>query len=285
MAFTCAIDPKTISFLDLVLTGDYNTHKVVTSLYRKPMAGNTLLHAKSCHPDHTIKSVPVGEFTQTKRTCSDQDIFMQHTMELETRLWDRGYPRWMIERTKSKIKHKTRQSLIHKQKEFTPKSNKLITFSTMYSREYKYITKILKDNLPILKQDPIVSDILDQGVRCVARKAPSLANKLSPSLFINNMNTTVQSRKRNVFSNVEGSDVGCADMPDHKIHSTGRSTYKIKSHINCNSQYVVYIIGCDLCNVQYVGCTIRQLKICIAEHVADAIKTSLSDSSGASKHF
>ncbi|XP_073405286.1 cytochrome P450 2C8-like isoform X2 [Dendrobates tinctorius] len=42
---------------------------ISTRTYSKPMAGNTILHANSSHPRHTVKSIPVGELTRIKRNC------------------------------------------------------------------------------------------------------------------------------------------------------------------------------------------------------------------------
>lgn len=54
-----------------------------------------------------------------------------------------------------------------------------------------------------------------------------------------------------------------------EFHNADNSkTHKI---MNCNTSYVVYIILCTQCNLIYVGCTKRQLKKRISEHVADII--------------
>ena len=37
-------------------------------------------------------------------------------------------------------------------------------------------------------------------------------------------------------------------------------TYKVKSHITCNTFIVIYIIQCRLCNLQYIGETKHRLK-------------------------
>ena len=42
--------------------------------------------------------------------------------------------------------------------------------------------------------------------------------------------------------------------------ATLRETYKIKSHITCNTSIVIYMIQCRLCNLQYIGETKHRLK-------------------------
>lgn len=51
-----------------------------------------------------------------------------------------------------------------------------------------------------------------------------------------------------------------------------------------NSDHVVYIIHCKICNLDYVGCTIRKLKLRVAEHLS-AINKSHIHHSGAAAHF
>lgn len=63
--------------------------------------------------------------------------------------------------------------------------------------------------------------------------------------------------------------------------------FTVKSFINCSCTHLVYVISCNECRVQYVGCTIRSLRIQINEHIYD-IKRALSITrriSNASKHF
>lgn len=62
-----------INFLDVTLFGSCN--KVETALY-----GNTLLCADSCHPTHTIRNLPIGEFVRAIRTCSNKTHFDQEML-------------------------------------------------------------------------------------------------------------------------------------------------------------------------------------------------------------
>ena len=45
----------------------------------------------------------------------------------------------------------------------------------------------------------------------------------------------------------------------YTFHSTGE-TYKIKSHITCNTFNVICTIQCQLCNLRYIGETKRRIK-------------------------
>ncbi|XP_073419679.1 uncharacterized protein [Dendrobates tinctorius] len=59
---------SSIDFWDLKLEGITN-EPIVACTHRKDKAGDTIFHAKSHHPKHTIKSVP--DYTVVKKTSSD----------------------------------------------------------------------------------------------------------------------------------------------------------------------------------------------------------------------
>lgn len=63
-----------ISFLDLVISIDAQG-KLDSSLYRKPSAGNTILHAQSSHPVSLVKSIPYSQYLRVKWNCSKDSDF------------------------------------------------------------------------------------------------------------------------------------------------------------------------------------------------------------------
>lgn len=77
LAFTFKMNPDHLAFLHFELIGDPIAYRVITSLFRKLTADNMILHASSCLPAHTIKSIPVGELPHTMRACSGPHWFVQ----------------------------------------------------------------------------------------------------------------------------------------------------------------------------------------------------------------
>lgn len=61
LKFIAENNNKCITFLDLCLEGSVESGIIETATYRKEVAENTILSAKSCHPFHTRKSIPIGE--------------------------------------------------------------------------------------------------------------------------------------------------------------------------------------------------------------------------------
>lgn len=58
--------------------------------------------------------------------------------------------------------------------------------------------------------------------------------------------------------------------PSNQFESfTNHKMFNINGYINCNTSHVVYLISCNLCRVQYVGCTVQKLKQRFRRHVSD----------------
>lgn len=60
--------------------------------------------------------------------------------------------------------------------------------------------------------------------------------------------------------------------------------YNIPKYINCNTTYVVYLITCNACSVQYVGSMKCALKTRIRRHLSDINNVSFRQVSAVSAH-
>lgn len=68
LSFTMAANATSVAFLDLNLCVGRD-NKVVTCTYRKSNASNTILHAHSHQPRHTIENILVGEMLRARHNC------------------------------------------------------------------------------------------------------------------------------------------------------------------------------------------------------------------------
>lgn len=69
LKFTLNMDETTLPFLNLTIGKDPEGI-ISTNLFRKPTAGNSLLHVESVHPRHAIRGIPMGQYKQLCRNCS-----------------------------------------------------------------------------------------------------------------------------------------------------------------------------------------------------------------------
>lgn len=68
--FTMTHDREHIAFLDVEVFRD-NERNLVSNLYRKPTAGNGILHTSSFHPQTLVKYIPYSQYLWTRRNCLD----------------------------------------------------------------------------------------------------------------------------------------------------------------------------------------------------------------------
>ncbi|XP_073518019.1 uncharacterized protein [Phyllobates terribilis] len=107
---THCISSSVVYFLDLeirIVGGS-----LVTKLYRKSTATNSLLHYQSFHPRNLRDSIPVGQFSRAKRNCTTQDDFKTEASNLTTRFRERGYPKSIISKAHQRIIAKPREVLL-----------------------------------------------------------------------------------------------------------------------------------------------------------------------------
>ncbi|XP_069599281.1 uncharacterized protein [Ranitomeya imitator] len=65
---------------------------IVSSLFRKTTATNSLLHYTSFHPHYLKKGIPKGQFLRLRRNCSTDTDVLQQSKDLLCRFKKRGYP-------------------------------------------------------------------------------------------------------------------------------------------------------------------------------------------------
>lgn len=128
---------------------------LIQSLSEKNCQGT--LSGDSCHPNHTIKAIPVCEFIIAKRNCSKPAIFQSETDAVCERLKCRGYSNWMLTRAKQRVSNIPRTNLLHSK--FSNKNvsgvtnvsekpyrTSSVTFSTTFSTQFRKISDIIKKN-------------------------------------------------------------------------------------------------------------------------------------------
>lgn len=117
---------------------------------------------------------------RARRNCTNTSDFLVESANIQKRLHTRGYPMWLLKQAPGESTHKRedqhRIPSVNNQK-------KPIVFSMSYSIEYKQICGIIKQYILLLVNDPSMESALKDGYLCVARRAPTLRQELSPSLF------------------------------------------------------------------------------------------------------
>ena len=79
------------AFLDVLITIDTDNNSITTSPYKKPTNSNTFLHAKSNHPRHTFRAIPIAQFQRLRKISSSTTLFKSAAIELIRNLHQCGY--------------------------------------------------------------------------------------------------------------------------------------------------------------------------------------------------
>lgn len=109
LSFTMSQDMHKIIFLDIQIHKD---GFLSSSLYRKPTAGNGILHASSFHPCDLVKSISFGYYLRVKHNCFNEDTFKEEADKFRIRLLACWCSQKCLKRAFKRATIKTRQELI-----------------------------------------------------------------------------------------------------------------------------------------------------------------------------
>ncbi|CAJ0941964.1 unnamed protein product [Ranitomeya imitator] len=266
--FTFKVEENKIDFLYLQLSVDQlgNIH---STIYRKETSTNSLLHAKSAHPRHTIKAFPKRQFIRARRICDSEEEFENQARDLKQRFLRRGYMPVDVERGYQQAKDRSRDSLLHYQ--IWGKEEPQLWMITNYHSRWRDMGDIMNRHWPILKEDPELAKLIEGTPRIVARRSKTISEMITHSHYIPPRLQFIFNSKGPAWgSRPCGGCSACRYMvkTDVFVSSSNSHTFKIVHPINCRTTSVVYHITCP-CGLTYIGLTSRQLHVRILEHIRD----------------
>ena len=277
ITFSMEKDPYKITFLDIMLIKEGN--KLITDIYRKPTDTQQYLHFKSHHPKSCINSIP---YTLARRICT---IIVPSTLrktrldELRHALKDRGYPLTLINKGID-LAESIPISVLRQTKE--KDYNQPLAFVTTFNKCNPEIFNEAYKGLNNLRLDEKLNQILNETKIIKSKRQPkNLKHLLTRAHFTSN----------------EKSNEGCVIKCNNKrckvcdIIIEGRtfkfknssSLFYIKRVLNCNSKNVIYVILCENCKEEYIGCT-QSLNHRVALHKSN-IKLPQNRNLFVSKHI
>ncbi|CAJ0967408.1 unnamed protein product [Ranitomeya imitator] len=269
---THTIRQDSIDFLDLKISIDElgNLH---TDVFRKTTSTNALLHAKSAHPSHVIRAIPIGQFLRMRRICDQDDVFEKQAQDLTSRFLQRGYQRDNIHRAYSRAKSTNRSSLLTSKK----KGNRTNDGQVVGDVEYNQQTLAYPVTGSVIIKNPHQT-----AVYCGQTWKKTLQDFLVHSHYVPpTLHYFGESRGPKWGSVSCGSCKVCKHIVRTNVFhdSTQKREFKILHYINCWTSMVIYMATCP-CNLTYVGMTTRELRVRTLEHVRDikaAEKINLDD--------
>ena len=260
-----------INFLD-VLVSKRGT-KLETDLFSKETDTHQFLHFKSCHPFKCKKPIPYSQAIRIKRICSEEHILEGRLYDLKTWFLKRGYSEKLVDQGIQRVNGIDRNSLLQK-KDKTDMGNsngKVTLVLTYHPALAKRIYHILKEAHKFIERSDILKAILPIPPRVAFRNAKSLKDML------------VRSKLKPVSPNLEKGnfrcsfDKRCQICPLMTGQNSFKSTYngkefKINFSFNCNSENVIYLFTCMICDKQYVGSTTTKFRLRFNQYKSNMTK-------------
>lgn len=146
-------------------------------MFRKPSAGNTLLHASSFHPLPLVQSSPHSQYLKVRRNCSSEDEFKVESDKLRIRLLERVYTKSTLRKAFNRVNSKARQEalLSNRVRDENPPQ---MRFITKFSSQHQQVRHIQRTHWGLLLADDKVTKHLSPYPQITFRKSQSIRDKL-----------------------------------------------------------------------------------------------------------
>ena len=175
LKFTYEISQRSLTFLDVQISID-DEGTIETSLFRKSLAGNSLLHATSSHPKSLISNIPYGQYLRIRRNCSTDSNFEYEAKLLQQRFQERGYSKKGLKKAYLRAKKQKRSSLLHDPK--APKTDPGMRLITRFSGHHQKVRSILQKYWCLLLSDNTVAKHIQDHPQITFKKSRSLRDRL-----------------------------------------------------------------------------------------------------------
>ena len=251
--FTYEKSQDKINFLDM--TVHKTNGRLLTDLYCKPTDGHQYLHSKSCHPFHLKKSIVYGLTLRLKRLCSLEGDFQRHLESLKQWFLGRGYSEKLIQEQTSKVIPMQRDALLNVEED-NDQDTYVPPLVITYHPALNDVSRILNRHFGILMET--------EDLKRVFSKRPLVSFRTGKTLRKELVRAKVYQASKEVLG-CRGCGNSrcevCLNMQSTREFSGDNGNYKIRYDFDCNSQCVVYLIRCKICNARYVGQTNKKFRL------------------------
>ena len=251
LRFTMSSSDSQIPFLDVTLLKNPDGY-ISTGLYRKPTAGNTILHASSAHPTSLIGSIPYSQYLRLRRNCSTQESFLREAAGLRDRLLHRGYTKKILKRSFQRANGQIRSHLLVQSGKKSPVGSDTTRLITKYHTQHQKTRGILKQFWHLLSFDPQLGPFVPKEPAITYRRACSLKDHLVASEFKDNFRKD-PCKRRGTFTCGGCSICRYINIERDIVLPNGRP-YRPRHFANCKTFGVIYLLTCQ-CKRFYVGKT------------------------------
>ena len=267
---------KAINFLDLTIYKD-DKGELCTKSYTKPTDRQNYLYRTSAHPEHLKKNIPYGQALRLKKICSKKEDYEKSAKKLKERLLQLKYQEEEIDTQFNKANARSRDVLLQSEGKQNLTTNRLPCVTT-YNKSSPDIKETINKHWDILKVDPNLEQIFQEKPVMAFKRNKNLKDMIGQKTLLNNKVVRKKPIKthKGLCSpcNSHGNNICCKQIrnTDEFQNNGTKEKFKIFHRVNCRSKFVIYLLECILCMIQYVGKSEWPMNIRMNKHRNDALK-------------
>lgn len=249
--FTHEVSHRSVHFLDTKVIKDTRGN-ISTDVYQKPTDTHPYLHWTSAHPPHLKYSIPYSQALRLRRICSSTETLKQRIAEYSNFFVACGYQKSRVLAEMWKVLSITQEESLRARERGTTNRIPLVT---TYNPHTKFIAEIANRNWHFLQSKERLARIFQEPPLIAYRRPKSLRDIL--------VSTELRSKTTRSSNNTIGTCGPCSKPKCSwcsRINKTSTfagtqdsRVFDIFHTVNCQSTWVIYIIECKICKLQYVG--------------------------------
>ena len=265
---------SSVDFLDLtIFKGDNFSFNGIlsTKTFKKKTNTFQYIHKYSQHAPHIKKSIIKSECLRYLRQCTNKIDFEKYKTDLIQHFLDRGYKKIFILKCIKDIKFENKANLI----KFKIKKRYIIPFIIPYDFRRKNpkhkITKHWKD----LYCDPEHKFTFDQPPIICFNNKKNIGQIITKTALTNDIiNLDIPNSQRNyhipklITPCLKNNCYTCQVLYNKNsfICNSTKQKHYIRNRFSCDSRNLIYVIQCNICQVQYVGQTSTPIRARLRHH-------------------
>ena len=244
---------------------DFDPLFLKTNLFVKPSNKQLFLDYESNHPSHCKEAIPYSQALRVVERCTNPADRDEHLSILSEKFLDRNYPEDLIKKQFEKAKLKDRKGLIFQSRKDKSKRDRKVRLMFTHTKSNPPIHSWIRQSKKLLVRNDLAKEI---GSRIqIGNKQPK------------NLQSLVGGCKGGSRDDPPTPpDAGCWKCEKCKVScpilkeggkfvstNTGRQ-YEIKQRLDCNSDWLIYLVTCKRCRGQYVGKSKTKFKLRHSNH-------------------
>ena len=273
LKFTMEHSTSSIVFLDLrISTGG---PMVLTEMFSKSSDTHAYLMPTSCHPTHVCRNIPKGVMKRVRRNCTEESACEEGFSEYKQHLLKRGYNGSLIDQAITDARATPREELlgIVEKEKAQKQTNSQYPLVIKFNPRLPPMSKFIHQHMHVLelteqtkamfnKKSLFVSYKMEKNILSMTT-SNKFREELSPSAdtiptVINPVPTPLDDPSWGCHPCLKTCTLCKNFLQDSKTFSSPKTpqSFKIRSHIDCNTKNVIYLILDLKCTeIFYIGYT------------------------------